>query len=354
MVNQTIENKSIYKEVQKYYGEVLERSADLKSNACCTGDSLPLWQRKIISEIEPEILDKFYGCGSPIPLDIEGKVVLDLGCGTGRDVYVASKLVGEHGFVIGVDMTDKQLEVANNYVNAQAVKFGYTQPNVEFKKGFIEDLKSIGIEDNSIDVVISNCVINLSDQKEKVFKEIFRVLKHGGELYFSDVFSDRRIPAHLKKDPVLYGECLSNAMYIEDFRRMLRNIGILDYRIISKRSITIDNPDIEEKIGMVNFYSITIRVFNIPTLEDICEDYGQVAIYLGTIKHAPHKFELDDHHLFETGKPTLVCGNTADMLSQTRFKKHFRIIGDKSTHFGEFPCGNPSSNESKETSGACC
>lgn len=354
MDNKILDNMNVYKDVQKYYGEVLKKSSDLKTNACCTVDSFPLWQRQIISEIEPEILDKFYGCGSPIPLDIEGKVILDLGCGTGRDVYVASKLVGENGFVIGVDMTDTQLEVANKYIKKQTEKFGYAKPNVEFKKGFIEDLKSIGIEDNSIDVVISNCVINLSDQKEKVFKEIFRVLKSGGELYFSDIFSDRRIPAHLKNDPVLYGECLSNALYIEDFRRILRNIGILDYRIISKRKITIDNPEIEEKIGMVNFYSFTVRAFNIPTLEDICEDYGQVAIYLGTIKHAPHKFELDDHHLFETGKPTLVCGNTADMLSQTRLRKHFRIIGDKSTHFGEFPCGNSTSNDNNQTSGACC
>lgn len=354
MDNQIPINNKVHVAVQKYYSEVLENSSDLKSSACCTSDSMPFWQRKIISEIEPEILDKFYGCGSPIPLDIEGKVVLDLGCGTGRDVYVASKLIGENGFVIGVDMTDKQLEVANKYVKKQTEKFGYTRPNVEFKKGFIEDLKSIGIEDNSIDVVISNCVINLSDNKDQVFREIFRVLKPGGELYFSDVFSDRRIPSHLKNDSILYGECLSNAMYIEDFRRMLREIGILDYRIISKRKISIDNPEIEEKIGMVNFYSITVRVFNINTLEDICEDYGQIATYLGTIKQAPHKFELDDHHVFETGKPVLVCGNTADMLTESRLNRHFKVIGDKSTHFGVFPCGNSATNDISEIIGTCC
>lgn len=342
-------------QVQKYYGETLRGTDDLKSNACCTTDSMPLWQKKIILEIEPEILDKFYGCGSPIPLCIEGKTILDLGCGTGRDVYLASKLAGQDGFVIGVDMTDEQLEIANKYLYSQTQKFGYSKPNVEFKKGIIEDLKSIGIKDNSIDLVISNCVINLAEDKESVFKEIFRVLKPGGELYFSDVFSDRRIPTKLKNDPVLYGECLSNAMYFEDFRRLLSKAGILDYRIISKRKITIDNTEIEEKIGMVNFHSITVRAFNLNSLEDICEDYGQIAIYLGTIKHARHKFELDDHHIFEIGKPNPVCGNTADMLQNTRFKRHFQVIGDKSIHYGIFPCGSAATKDSEnKLNGSCC
>ena len=352
---ETILINDIHKEVQDYYGETLNGTKDLKTSACCSTDSLPLWQKKIISEIEPEILDKFYGCGSPIPLNIEGKTILDLGCGTGRDVYIASKLAGENGFVIGVDMTDEQLDVANKYAVTQTEKFGFKNPNFEFKKGFIEDLKSCGIDDNSVDVVISNCVINLAENKEAVFNEIYRVLKPGGELYFSDIFSDRRIPSHLKNDPVLYGECLSNAMYVEDFRRLLRNIGVLDYRTISKRKITIDNPEIENKIGQVNFFSITVRAFKIFSMEDICEDYGQVATYQGTIKYAPHKFELDDHHIFETGRPMLVCGNTADMLRETWFGKHFKVDGDKINHFGVVPCGSLAENNSEnDMNGACC
>ncbi len=344
---------NIHVEVQEYYGKTLSKSSDLKTNACCCSTSFPDWQKKIISQIEDEVIEKFYGCGSPIPLELEGKTVLDLGCGSGRDVYIASKLVGENGFVIGVDMTDEQLEVANKYVNKQAEIFGFKKPNVEFKKGFIEDLKSCGIEDNSIDVIISNCVINLADDKEAVFKEIFRVLKPGGELYFSDVFTDRRIPANLKNDPVLYGECLSNAMYVEDFRRMLRKIGILDYRIVEESTITIDSKEVEDKIGFINFVSLTVRAFNINTLEDICEDYGQIATYKGTVKYSPHKFELDDHHLFETGKPMLVCGNTADMLGKSRFGKHFNIVGDKSTHFGAFPCDTPIKSSSEGSTNGC-
>ena len=110
-------------------------------------------------------------------------------------------------------------------------------------------------------------------------------------------------------------------MYIEDFRRLLRDLGCLDYRVVSKRRVTVDNPVIEAKMGLVDFYSMTIRVFKLDTLEDICEDYGQVATYLGTIPEYPHQFALDDHHLFKTGKPTLVCGNTAAMVQDARLRQ---------------------------------
>lgn len=121
-----------------------------------------------------------------------------MGCGTGRDCYLASALVGEKGKVIGVDMTDEQLEVAIKHKEYHREKFGLAEDNTSFVKGTIEDLKTLGIEDETVDVVISNCVINLSGAKEKVFQEIWRILKEGGELYFSDIFSDRRIPEHLK------------------------------------------------------------------------------------------------------------------------------------------------------------
>ncbi|NVN91988.1 MAG: methyltransferase domain-containing protein [Desulfuromonadales bacterium] len=342
--------------VKEYYGKVLQGMRDLKTNACTCTESLPLNHQKILAEIDNEILDKFYGCGSPIPPALDGCTVLDLGCGTGRDAYLASRLVGPDGFVIGVDMTQEQLEVARRHQASQATQFGFGKSNVDFRQGYIEDLASLGITDNSINVVISNCVINLSPQKEKVFSEIFRVLKPGGELYFSDVFAGRRIPQELRNDPVLLGECLGGAMYIEDFRRLLRSLGCLDYRVVSKSPISIDNPGVEAKIGMIDFYSIKVRAFKLSCLEDICEDYGQVASYLGTIPDHPYQFPLDDHHTFITGKPMLVCGNTAAMVGETRFAKHFRVIGDCSVHFGPFDC-SPASKESSSDlfgSGSCC
>lgn len=339
-------------EVKRYYGKILKNNDDLKTNACCATDTLGKEIKSIISAIEPEILDKFYGCGSPIPKLLKGCTVLDLGCGTGRDVYIVSKLVGEKGLAIGVDMTDEQLAIARKYQDVQMKRFGYTQSNVEFRQGYIENLTEAGIEDNSVDVVISNCVINLSPDKFQAFKEIFRVLKPGGELYFSDVFTSARVPQAFRDDPLAYGECLGGALYIEDFRRILAGLGCLDYRVVSKRKINIDDPLLAKKAGAVEFYSMTIRAFKLDDLEDRCEDYGQVAYYQGTIEGCPNAFILDDHHAFVIDKPMLVCGNTASMITNTRFGKHFKVIGNRSKHFGLFPCGAMSSEINP--TGSCC
>ena len=339
----------IIKDVKDYYGNILETNDDLKTSACCPLEAPPEHIRTYLKNIHDAVQEKFYGCGSPIPQSIEGCTILDLGCGSGRDAYILSQMVGENGYVIGVDMTDEQLEVARKHIGWHMDKFGYKKPNVEFKKSYIEDLQSADIKDNSVDIVISNCVINLSADKEKVFSEIYRVLKPGGELYFSDVSAGRRIPQDLQTDKIMLGECLGGAMYTEDFRRMLSDIGIPDYREIASRQMTLDDPDIAQKAGMIDFYSKTIRAFKVE-LEDICENYGHVAYYNGTIPESPHIFHLDDHHAFKTGMPVPVCGNTANMLQQTRFKKHFRIDGDFSTHYGPFDCApSASTNE-----GACC
>src|SRR5262249_8188378 len=151
--------------------------------------------------------------------------VVDLGCGTGRDCFVLSRLVGERGRVIGVDMTPEQLAVARRHRDWHAERYGHAASNVDLREGYIEDLAALGIADASVAVVVSTCVVNLSPDKPRVFREIFRVLKPGGELYFSDVFADRRIPSALLEDPVLLGECLAGALYPEDFRRLLLAVG---------------------------------------------------------------------------------------------------------------------------------
>ena len=342
-------------QVKEYYGRVLKSKADLKSSACCTADAFPEHLRRILADIDDEILERFYGCGSPIPAELEGRTVLDLGCGTGRDVYLASYLVGPAGRAIGIDMTDEQLEVARDHVDGQMARFGFLQPNVEFRKGYIEDLDAAGIEENSVDVVISNCVVNLSPDKPRVFAEIHRVLKEGGELYFSDVFAGRRVPDSLREDPVLYGECLGGALYMEDFRRMLDEIGFVDHRVVAQTRIELTDPDIQRKAGMIDFYSMTIRAFKLAALEDRCEDYGQTVVYKGTIQESPHTFVLDDHHVFVAGKPMLVCGNTASMLQDTRYSKHFEIRGDRSVHYGLFDCGPTDRNlDDGGPGGGCC
>lgn len=339
--------------IENYYGEVLKTKADLQTGACCTADAIPEYLRPLVKAVHPEVQEKFYGCGSPIPMALEGATVLDLGCGTGRDCFVVSKLVGPKGKVIGIDMTDNQLTVANKYVDYHTKLYGYSQPNIRFQKGYIEDLETAGIASNSVDVVVSNCVLNLSPDKPRVFSEIFRVLKPGGELYFSDVFSSRRVPDPLKKDPLLLGECLGGAMYLEDFRRVLLKTGVSDFRVVARSPISTFSQEVKSKIGAIEFYSLTVRAFKLETLEDKCEDFGQVAYYLGTLPDAPNRFILDDHHAFEKGRPLPVCSNTASMIASTRLGKHFKIVGDTSVHYGLFDCA-PGSAAAAPQTGACC
>ncbi|MEJ2158774.1 MAG: methyltransferase domain-containing protein [Desulfobacteraceae bacterium] len=341
-------------DVRAYYGKILKTKADLKTSACCSAESMPEHTKAILGHIDTEILEKFYGCGSPIPSALDGCTVLDLGCGTGRDAFILSKLVGPEGRVIGVDMTDEQLEVAQRHRSAMATKFGYEKSNVEFKKGYIEELGTLGIADESVDVVVSNCVVNLSFDKGRLLNEIFRVLKPGGEVYFSDVFTSRRIPEGLKDDPVLIGECIAGAFYTEDFRRAMAVAGCPDVRTVSSREILIHDPEVKRKIGMTRLHSLTVRAFKLAALEDRCEDFGQHATYLGTIPEEPHCFNLDDHHSLEKGRAMLVCGNTAAMLSETRLAKHFKVEGDRSVHFGLFDCSPPASSDEICTDGGCC
>jgi arsenite methyltransferase len=349
-------------DVRDYYGKVLESKDDLKTSACCPIDAVPEWTRALIANIDEEILGRFYGCGSPIPLGMEGATVLDLGCGTGHDCFILSQMVGPEGRVIGVDMTEEQLAIAKAGIGPHMARFGFKTPNVTFHQSFIEDLKGIGIADNSVDAVVSNCVINLSADKESVFREIFRVLKPGGELFFSDIFASRRVPKVLQEDKVLLGECLGGAMYVEDFRRMLRRVGCLDYRVCAQGQVALEDPALKRKAGMIDFYSMTIRTFK-ADFEDICENYGHMARYLGTIEQSPQGFDLDDHHHFATGLPVPICGNTARMLAESRLAPHFDVNGDFTTHYGPFDCApasagsaaNPANGPANgSVSGACC
>ena len=342
--------------VRDYYGSRLAGHGDLKTDACCCSEPLSPRLRSILDAIHPEVVNRFYGCGSPMPDDVDGLTVLDLGCGTGRDVFMLSALVGDSGRSIGIDMTAEQLAVGRHHQAEQARIFGHGTTNVSFLEGRFEDLSSLGIADASIDVVISNCALNLSVDKARVFAEIRRVLKPGGELLFSDVFASRRLPADVASDPLLVGECLGGALYVEDFRRLMMAVGWPDVRVISKRAITIGHPYAELLVGPTTFWSMTVRAFKLDGLEDICEDYGQVATYLGTVPDAPAGFVLDDHHRFIAGKPMLVCGNTAAMVGESRLKRHFRVDGDRTTHFGRFDCSGPGASaraEAPHPSGCC-
>lgn len=348
--------KDTHELVKEYYSSVsTENDGQLATSVCCcSSHGMSQQIKEISSQLPDEIITKYYGCGSPLPDALEGCTVLDLGCGTGRDCYVAAKLVGPSGRVIGVDMNDDQLGIAEKYHQEMAARWGFN--NVEFRKGYIEDLKSAGIQDGSVDVVISNCVINLADEKQKIFSEIWRVLKNGGELYFSDIFADRRVPDEINHDPVLLGECLGGSMYVEDFRRMLYRAGWNDYRVVSCTDVPINNREIEEKVGNISYTSDTIRAVKLPEfIEDAAENYGQFLRYDGGIPEHQHSWSLDMNHTFVKDLPVSVSGNTCAMIQHTRFSKYFTVFGDRSHHFGWFE--EPESccsNDGEESQGGCC
>lgn len=342
-------------EVQDYYGKVLQGSEDLQTNACCTPDDMPDYLKAVLAKVHDEVLERYYGCGLVAPLELKGRRILDLGSGSGRDVYALAGLVGPDGYIVGVDMTDEQLDLAKRHVDYHGKAFGYPAPNVEFHKGYIERLDELGLADNSFDIIVSNCVINLSPDKEAVLREAYRLLKPGGELYFSDVYSDRRVPAELLDDPVLYGECLSGALYWNDFQNLAKQAGFLDPRLVEDRVLTIENPDIEAKLDGIGFHSATYRLFKLDTFEPAREDYGQSVVYKGTLEHAPDVFDLDKGHQIKTGEPFAVCGNTYRMLNETRFVEHFTFSGSFDTHLGIFAgCGGGLPFDKDAKSGGCC
>lgn len=349
---------NISEQVKHYYGKVLKKSSDLQTDACCTPDEVPSHVREVLEKIHPEVQSRYYGCGLVAPEALDGCKVLDLGCGSGRDVYLLSALVGENGSVTGIDMTPEQLGVARRHLQYHAERFGYASPNVQFLEGKLERLDDLTIEEGTFDVVVSNCVLNLVPDKEAVLRGVFDLLKPGGEFYFSDVYADRRLPEALKNDPVLYGECLSGALYWNDFQQMAKAAGFTAPRLVTDRPLSIDDPEQQTKLGKACFFSATYRLIKLDGLEAFCEDYGQAVRYRGSIPHHPHAFTLDKHHLMETGRIFPVCGNTWRMLYNTRFQPHFEFFGDFDIHYGIFPdCGATlpfNTNDSHPASGGCC
>ncbi len=325
--------------VQDYYGKQLQSTADLKTTACCDASSLPEWLKPLLGSIHPEVLSRYYGCGLVCPSLLQGCRVLDLGCGSGRDVYALAQLTGMDGEVVGVDMTEEQLVVAQTHQDWHAKAFGYS--NVRFIKGYIEKLDELDLEPGSFDVIVSNCVVNLSPDKAAVLRGVHRLLKPGGEFYFSDVYSDRRVPDAVREDSVLYGECLGGALYWNDFLRLANEAGFADPRLVEDRRLEVTDGELAKQTGNLRFFSATYRLFKLDTLENACEDYGQAVIYKGTIPNNAHQFVLDKHHAIDSSRVFPVCGNTWRMLKETRFADHFTFIGDFNKHYGLFVgCGS--------------
>ncbi|WP_445495920.1 methyltransferase domain-containing protein [Photorhabdus sp. SF281] len=330
--------KQRIKDIQHYYGETLSNKQDLATNICSMNAPPPDRIKEILKLIHPDVQMRFYGCGAPFPPLLEGTTVLDLGCGSGQDCFILSHLVGAEGKVIGIDATAAQIKFAQSFVDYHRQIFGYPSTNVHFQQGHIESLEELDLPPASIDVIVSNCVINLSISKANVLAGMARLLKPGGEIYFSDIFSDRRLDQSLKDDPQVVGECIGDVLYFEDFIRLARTTGFNDVRITHSHLKSINNEEIETKLGGAKLYSMTLKLFKLD-LEDRCEDYGQIAIYKGNLPDAPDLFVLDREHIFETGRAVPVCRNTADMTTKSRYHTLFDLMGDGKKHYGLFNSG---------------
>ncbi|PIA16791.1 S-adenosyl-L-methionine-dependent methyltransferase [Coemansia reversa NRRL 1564] len=316
-------SEDIHSSVKTYYGKVLTSSKDLKTSACTAAAAPHSIVRKAIESVPKAVNDKFYGCGNPIPLGIKGKDILDLGSGSGRDCYVASALVGPEGSVTGIDMTDEQLQIARDSIGEFEQTLGYT-PKLKFVTGYIEELQKAGIEPSTIDVCISNCVINLSPNKKLVLEGVHQALRKGGELYFSDMYADARLPESVRKNDVLIGEGIGGALYVKDFEQMAKEIGFAHPRVLSISPIAIKDKELQALVANTRYYSITYRLFKTDE-HKATKRTGFTARYLGTIEGHEDKYELDIDNVFDKDVSTLVSRSTAAILSSSWLSGFFAV-----------------------------
>uniref|UniRef100_A0A8D0BIM2 Arsenite methyltransferase n=1 Tax=Salvator merianae TaxID=96440 RepID=A0A8D0BIM2_SALMN len=305
-----------------YYGK-LKRSEDLKTKACFTPQRpLPTFIRKAMQYVHEEVSAKYYGCGLVIPECVEDCWILDLGSGSGRDCFMLSKLVGETGHVTGIDMTESQVELAKKHIDYHMNRLGYQKPNVNFIQGYMEELGKAGLKDESYDLVISNCVVNLSPDKRAVLREAHRVLKAGGEMYFSDVYASHDLPGETRNHRVLWGECLGGALWWQDLYRIAEEVGFQPPRLVTSCRINLANKELEKVVGDCQFVSATFRLFKIPSVDS--PQQGAVT-YKGGILGYEKELQLDVNYRFKQGEAVDVDGETAAILQNSRFSKKFLI-----------------------------
>ncbi|KAL1789139.1 arsenite methyltransferase [Sigmodon hispidus] len=281
---------------------------------------VPKYIREALKNVHENITSRYYGCGLVVPEHLENCQILDLGCGSGRDCYVLSQLVGEKGHVTGIDMTRVQVEVAKTYLDYHMENFGFQAPNVTFIHSCIEKLAEAGVQKESYDIVISNCVINLVPDKEQVLREVYRVLKYGGELYFSDVYASLEVPEDIKSHKVLWGECLGGALYWKDLAIIAQRIGFCPPRLVTANMITVQNKELESLLGDCRFVSATFRLFKLPKTEPAKR---RQVVYKGGITGHEKELLFDANFTFKEGEVVDVDGETAAVLRNSRFAQDF-------------------------------
>ncbi|XP_069756287.1 arsenite methyltransferase-like isoform X1 [Narcine bancroftii] len=327
----------IHEKVKDYYGKKMKKTEDLLLNVCVPpAKPIPKYVQDALKDVHEEVTSRYFGCGLVVPECLENCWILDLGSGSGQDCYMLSKLVGEKGRVIGIDMTEEQIQVAKKFINYHTQKFGFSKPNVEFIHGYIEKLGDVGLKDNSFDVVISNCVINLSPDKPAVLREAYRVLKDGGEMYFSDIYADRELPKAVRTHKVLWGEGLGGALWWKELFNIAKEVGFSAPRLICASQFPVANKELEEMIGDCKFVSATYRLFKIPAgaPREKCH-----VTYNGSITGCREKLDFDITHTFNEGETIVVDEEMAAVLKTSRFADKFTIQAKPgaSPNSGEHP-----------------
>src|SRR5437016_9477614 len=340
---------------------------------CCPVE----YDRRYLEIIPAEVIEKDYGCGDPSRYVKPGETVLDLGSGTGKICFIAAQVVGPKGRVIGVDMTDEMLEVARRNAPVVAERLGYA--NTEFRKGRIQDLaldlelldrqlkknpitdrasfladdeladelrcKHPLIAGDSIDVVVSNCVLNLVEPKSKrqLFDEIFRVLKKGGRAVICDIVSDEDVPEEMQNDPELWSGCISGALTEEGFLAAFENTGFYGIQIL-KRDV---HP--WRTVHGIEFRPVMIEAFKGKQGE--CFERNQAVIYRGPFKEVLD----DDNHRMQRGKRYAVCDKTYNLYKKSPYREFFEfvdpIVDVPLQEARPFDCSRTSLRHPKETKG---
>jgi len=297
-------------EITKMVSDRYARAASTGEQMCCP-TSYDFADLK--SFIPEEVLKISYGCGTPAGLKTvsHGETVLDIGSGGGIDCFEASRLVGSSGHVIGIDMTDTMLAIARKNAPLVAANLGYTASNVEFRKGMAD---AIPVIDGAVDLIISNCVINLAPDKRKVFREMFRVAKPGGRFTISDIVADQTVPQYLVHDVEKWGDCLSGALTLTDYIAGMVGAGFLGIHLLKSSPWQV--------IDGIHFISVTLTGYKLPAGTPVSAD--RYATLRGPFSRVVD--ELGTTYL--RGIPQPITPDAVCLLNQASLASHFVLSSD--------------------------